>query len=175
MTYSIAPVWKQVTPELGSELQAFWARNGAIGDADRAGQRAAQAVCVGRDDQGAICAVGTALVKVLPRLRQPTFYYRQFFDAAHRGQRQTVPFVNQAKAILQDYNASLPQPESLGVLVELESKLLASRYNTARIPEADFSFIGYSPRGLPLFVSYFEGATLLPPGTIRPSRTGNPQ
>ena len=175
MSFSISPVWKQVTPDVEGELRGFWARSGVLGDADRAGQRAAEAVCIGRDDAGALCAVGTAVVRVLPRLRQPTYYYRQFFDAAHRGQRQTVPFVKQAKAVLQDYNASLPQPESLGVLVELESQLLASRYNTARIPEADFSFIGYSPRGLPLFVSYFEGAKLLPPSSIRPSRTGNLQ
>lgn len=140
---------------------AFWERNHALEGATSARERAAQAVCVGRDGDDAVCAVGTALVKVLPRLRQPAYYYRQFFDAAQRGQRQTVPFMQRAREVLQAYNASLPKPESLGLLVELESKLLASRYT--RASEAGFHFIGYSPRNLPLFVSWFEGATLLPP------------
>ena len=77
----------------------------------------------------------------------------------------TVPFMARVREVLQAYNASLPQPESLGLLVELESKLLASRYT--RASEAGFHFIGYSPRGLPLFASWFEGATLLPPAPIR--------
>jgi hypothetical protein len=173
MSFEVVPVWKQVTPELGAELRGFWQRNGAFGDGPQAELRAAQAVCVGRDAQGAVCAVGTAVVRVLPRLRQPTYYYRQFFDPAQRGQRQTVPFANRAKAVLQDYNAALPKPESLGVLVELESKLLASRYTKAHEADAGYTFIGYSPRGLPLFVSYFQGATLLPP--TRHNRTGKLQ
>ncbi len=161
MSFEVAPVWKQVTPALEAELVAFWARNHVLEDAARARERAAQAACVGRDGDGAVCAVGTAVVKVLPRLRQPAYYYRQFFDASQRGQRQTVPFAHRVREVLQAYNASLARPESLGMLVELESKLLASRYT--RASEAGFHFIGYSPRNLPLFVSWFEGATLLPP------------
>lgn len=163
MALEIIPVWKQVTPELKAELLAFWARNQAISDSAQAGARAEQAVCIARNDAGDVCAVATAVVRVLPRLRQPMYYYRQFFDEASRGQRQAIPFAKQAKQILQDYNAQLPAPESLGVLVEIENGMLASRYNRAYEVEADFTFIGYSPRGLMLRVSYFEGATLLPP------------
>ena len=164
----MVPVWKQVTPELKSELMAFWERTRALGGAAQAQARAEQAACIGRDAEGRVCAVGTATVRVLPRLRQPTYYYRQFFDAAQRGQRQTVPFAGRVREVLQAYNAALPQPESLGLLVELESKLLAARYT--RASEAGFHFIGYSPRGLPLFVSWFEDATLLPPAPLRRGR-----
>jgi hypothetical protein len=156
------PVWKQVTPELRSELVAFWTRNQAFGDAERSG-RADQAVCVGRDQQGEICCVGTAFVVVLPRLQQPMYYHRQFFAESERGQKQTVPFFNRCREVLEAYNASLPAPESIGVLVELESDLLATHYNRAHIPQANSTFIGYSPRGLQLRVSYFEGAVLFPP------------
>jgi len=117
--------------------------------------------------------VGTAVVRVLPRLRQPMYYYRQFFAKELRGQKQTVPFFNRARAILQDYNASLKTPESLGLLMELESPLLAARYNSADGAAAGTTFIGYSPRGLQLRVSYFEGATLLPPVEL-PKRQANP-
>lgn len=167
MTFDITPVWKQVTPELKTELLAFWERNNALGNAAQAAQRADQAVCVSRDDHGELCGVGTAVVRVLPRLRQPMYYYRQFFAEAQRGQRQTKPFAMRAKQILQEYNAALPAPEALGLLVELESKLLATHYKRAHAPEIGFTFIGYSPRGLQLHVSYFEGAVLLPPVPLR--------
>jgi hypothetical protein len=158
----IVPVWKQVTPELKGELLAFWTRNQAVSAGER-NERAEQAVCVGRDEQGELCCVGTAFVLVLPRLQQPMYYFRQFFAESQRGQKQTVPFFNRCRETLQAYNASLSAPESLGVLVELESDLLATYYNRAYIPQAESTFIGYSPRGLQLRVSYFEGATLLPP------------
>lgn len=179
MSFQVLPAWKQVTPALEQELLAFWQRNNAIADASRAAERARQAVCIGRDADGGVCAVGTAVLRTLPRLRQPTYYYRQFFDAAHRGQRQAIPFANQAKAILQAYNAGLERPESLGMLIEVESRQLADRYTLAHEPESGYGFIGYSPRGLVLRVSWFDGATLQPPAPAltksRKHQTHQPQ
>lgn len=159
----LVPVWKQVTPELQAELVAFWAAHKAIAQPDLAAARANQAVCVGRDAHGRIVAVGTAFVRVLQRLRQPMYYYRQFFAPAIRGQGQAIAFFNRARQILQAHNAALPEPECLGVLLELESMMLAKHYDLAYVAAADSTFIGYSPRGLPLRVSYFEGARLLAP------------
>lgn len=178
MSLGIIPVWQQVTPELESELLEFWQRNKAMEDDERARQRAAQAVCIARDGDGALCAVGTATVRILPRLRQPTYYYRQFFDTAQRGKGQAPSFANTAKQILHAYNASLPAPEALGMLIEVENPMLARRFDQALEPVTGYSFIGYSPRGLVLRVSWFDGATLLPPAAIhhkqRKSTTGIP-
>ena len=163
-------VWKQVTPELQAELVAFWTAHKAIAEPDIAAIRARQAVCVGRDGEGRIVAVGTAFVRVLQRMRQPMYYYRQFFAPNVRGLGQAIPFYNRARQILQAHNASLPAPESLGVLLELESMLLAKHYDLAHVASADSTFIGYSPRGLQLRVSYFEGARLLAPVSPAPRR-----
>ena len=113
-------------------------------------------------------------MRVLPRLRQPMYYYRQFFAPEFRGQKQTIPFFNRARRVLEDYNAGLAEPESLGVLVELESPLLATHYTRAYEPMADSTFIGYSPRGLQLRASYFVGARLLPPTSPRRQRRSAP-
>lgn len=166
VTFDVTPVWKQVSPELKAELLEFWKRNHAIGDPARAEQRTAEVVCIARGDDGAICAVSTAVIRVLPRLRQPMYYYRLFFSKSVRGQGQVIPFYNRAREVLQAYNAGLPQPESLGVLLELESRYLDAYYKRAYVPEADSTFIGYSPRGLQLRVSYFEGVRLLPPAPL---------
>lgn len=166
----IIPVWKQVTPELKAELVDFWVRTRAIPDPARAAQRADEVICVGRDADGAICAVATAVVRVLPRLQQPMYYFRVFFAKDVRGQNHLPPFFNRCCDVLQAYNAALPTPESLGVLVEIESRFLASFYKRLYVEEMDCTFIGYSPRGLQLRVTYFKGATLLPRGL--PTRDG---
>lgn len=157
----IIPVWKQVTPELQAELVAFWRDNQAVGP--DAAARAQQAICIARDEHGAVCGVATAQVKVLPRLRQPMYYFRMFFAPGLRGRRQFVPVFRRAKLILQDYNAGLAKPESLGLLLELENIKLGKAYPHAYEADFDATFIGYSPRGLQLRVSYFEGASLMPP------------
>ena len=156
----ITPVWKQVTPELQDELVGFWHHNKVVGQ-DAAG-RAQQAVCIARDEHGAVCGVATAQVKVLPRLLQPMYYYRMFFASGLRGRRQFVPFFRHARQILQEYNAGLAKPESLGLLLELENIKIGKAYPHAYEADFDATFIGYSPRGLQLRVSYFEGARLMP-------------
>lgn len=160
-------VWKELTPEIKEELLGFWKNNKAFGDEEQAARRADQAVCISRDKDGVIDGVATAVVRVLPRLRQPMYYYRHFFAESMRGQKATQPFVTAAKKILEKYNASLDKPEALGVLIELESKVLADNYTKCVESKSDFTFIGYSPRGFQLRVSYFKDAVLLPPVPLR--------
>ena len=167
VTFDVSPVWRQVTPDLKDEVLAFWQQHRAIGDPERARHRADEVVCIARGDDGALCAVSTAVVRVLPRLMQPLYYYRLFFARSVRGQGQVIPFYNHAREVLQAYNAGLAEPESLGVLLELESRYLDAYHKDAYIPEADSTFIGYSPRGLQLRVSYFKGAKLLTPRAAR--------
>jgi hypothetical protein len=150
----------------------MWERHQAVRDPASAANRAEQAVCISRDERGALCGVGTAVIRVLPRLRQPMYYYRQFFAPEVRGQKQTRPFFEAAKATLEAYNANLAAPESLGVLLELQNPQLAARYTMAQSTQT--TFIGYSPRGFQLRVSYFEGATLLPPAVIARRPEGAP-
>lgn len=163
VAFDVVPVWKQVTPELESELLEFWERNRAIGNTELARQRASQAVCIARDADDALCAVSTAVVRVLPRIGEPLYYFRLFFAKSVRGQGQVVPMFNRARAVLQDHNASLPRPESIGMLVELESRHLSAEHRRAHVEEGDSFFIGYSLRGLQLRVSYFKGAVLTNP------------
>lgn len=159
----VASVWRQVSPALVEELTRFWLEHNAIGNAEQAALRARQAVLVARDADGALCGVATAVVRVLPRLRQPLYYYRQFFAPKLRGRYQVLTFFRRAKAVLQAYNATLPRAESLGMLLEIENPQLAGQFRRAHMTHTQATFIGYSPRGLQLRVSYFEGAMLLPP------------
>ena len=169
MKINIVPVWKQVTPELADELVAFWLENQALGDEASARQRTEQAICVARDENGKLQGVSTGVIRVLPRLRQPMYYYRQYFSREMRGRSQLLPFYLQSKQVLQDYNAALKPAESIGILLELGNGKLAAAYAHAYEKAFDVTFIGYSPSGLELRVSYFENAVLLPPVPVRPA------
>ena len=167
MKIEIVPAWKDLSPELAAELVAFWRDQNAIQNETAATRRTEQAVCIARDADGALSGVATAVVKVLPRLRQPMYYYRQFFAKSLRGQHQELVFFRRAKQILQDYNAGLDKAESLGILLEVENAKIAAAYRRAHEPGFDATFIGYSPRGLQLRVSYFDNAVLLAPSPLR--------
>ena len=162
MSLEIVPVWKQVTPELSSELIAMWARNRALPDPTKAAERAAQAVAVGRDTEtGALWGVGTAVLGIVPSFGQPTYLYRQFFDVGARGLKQTMPFLNCIRDTLEAYNASLPKPESVGVMFELQNDALSERCRVLYQEEARAHFIGWSPRGRQLRMMYFKGAKIM--------------
>jgi len=170
----IIPVWREVTPELQAELAAFWLSNKAMADAERANARAKQAVCVLRDENGTLCGVATAMLRILPRLRQPTYYFRMFIAPDYRRQQQALPIFRAACEILEAANAA--KPESLGVLLEVENPDLARIFSHAVGARTGAAFIGYSPRGHQLRVVYFKGAKLFPPAQVarRPVRRAIP-
>ena len=165
MATSVIPVWKKVTPELEAELVAFWTKHKAIGEGDAA-QRAKQVVCIARDEQGELVGVSTAHPRIVPRLRQPMYYYRNFIAEGVRGQKLGREFLETSKLTLQDYDLALSRPLCLGVVVEVENKILAAAHSEAIWP-GDFVFIGYSPKGLTLRVWYFKDAKLFAPAPLK--------
>ena len=166
MAATVSKVWKQVTPELEAELIKFWVANNAIGKEDDAAKRAKQVVCVARDDKGELVGVSTAHPRIVPRLRQPMYYYRNFIAEGARGQQLAPEFLEQTKQALQAYNLGLSKPLCLGMIIELENKSLAGHRNEAQWKEG-FTFIGYSPKGLTLRVWYFEGVRLFAPAPLK--------
>ena len=169
VSLEIVPVWKQVTPELSSGLISMWARNSALPDPTKAAERAQQAVAVGRDtDTGALWGVGTAVLGIVPSCGQPTYLYRQCFDVGARGLKQTVPFLQTIRRTLEAYNASLPKPESVGVMIELQNDDVAKSYQDMYEEEVHAHFIGWSPRGKQLRVMYFKDAKIMLPADAVP-------
>ena len=166
MAATVTQVWKQVSPELEAEIVKFWTESKAIGPYKDPGKRAKQVVCIARDDSGAIVGVSTAHPRIVPRLRQPMYYYRNFIAEGARGQQLAPEFLEQSKQALQKYNLGLSKPLCLGMIIELENKGLAAHRNEAQWKEG-FTFIGYSPKGLTLRVWYFEGVKLFAPARIK--------
>ena len=166
MAANVIQVWKKVSPELEAEIVRFWTDNKAIGEENDAAKRAKQVVCIARDEAGALVGVSTAHPRIVPRLRQPMYYYRNFIAESARGQQLAPAFLEQSKQALQQYNLGLSKPLCLGIIIELENKGLAAHRNEAQWKEG-FTFIGYSPKGLTLRVWYFEGVKLFAPARLK--------
>ncbi len=165
-TYRFESVWQNVSPELQQEILAFWVNNGAVSAADELAARAKQAIIVMRAEDGGIAAVSTAVLEIIPRLQQPLYYYRTFCAVAHRGNGTSMGMMKASQTALHQYNLMLPEPESIGIHIELENALMAKQYPTAHWAQTRFNFIGYSPSGHVVRAYYFPGFTLKP----RPAR-----
>ena len=166
MAAKITTVWKKVTPELEAELLAFWSANNAVGNDADPTKRAKQAVCIARDEKGQLVGVSTAHPRIVPRLRQPMYYYRNFIAEPARGQKLAAAFLEASKKALQEFNLSQSKPLCLGMIIELENKAIAAHRNEAQWKEG-FTFIGYSPKGNVLRVWYFDGIKLFPPAQVK--------
>jgi hypothetical protein len=167
MTFTYDDIWQKITPELAQEIIAFWAEEKALPKDSKPEARAQQAVIAMRDEQGKLCAVSTAVVRVIPRLRQPMYYYRTFCAEKCRNNSTSIPMMKASQQALLDYNLKLEKPESIGVLIEIENNMIATHYNEAYWWQTGFSFIGYSQRGLILRAYYFPGFVLMKPAPIR--------
>ncbi|HEX5757359.1 MAG TPA: hypothetical protein VFY12_13550 [Arenimonas sp.] len=162
-------VWQNVSPALQQEIVDFWIAENALRDPEAARRRARQAVCIARGSDGQLAGLCSVEARVVPRLRQRLYYYRTYVGAAHRGSKLIYPMLLQARQLLQDYNRQLPEPECIGILIEFENKSLGQHFPIAFDDTSKFGFIGYSPRGLDLRVSYFDGVQLQPPEKVQRS------
>ena len=166
MTYHYQNVWKQHSPELITEITDFWIKEHALPKDAQPAKRAEQVVAVMRDENNELVAVSTAFAKVVPRLKQVLYYYRTFCAESHRRNNTSTEMMKFCQNALLEYNLGLQKPEAIVIIIEIESTYVHERYHEAFWPQTSFSFIGYSPRNLPLRVYYFPGFILQTPVQI---------
>ena len=161
--YRFDDVWHKVDDALAEDILAFWRAEAALPAGEDGSVRVKQAVTVMRDADGAIAAISTVIIKRIPRLQQPLYYYRTFCAERHRGRRTMLDMLGHSHDTLRAFCAAQETPEAIGMLIELESPMLSGRYDEAQNTETGFCFIGKSQRGNNLFVRYFPGFKLQAP------------
>jgi hypothetical protein len=167
VTHKIETVWLRTTPELEKEIADFWVAEKALPGPGAAAERTKQAVCIARGDGGELIAVCSAEPRFVPRLRQLLYNYRTFVAAAHRGSKLVYPMMLAARKALQEHTLALPKPVCIGMVIEFENQGLGQAYRMAFDEASRFSFLGYSPKGLDMRVSYFDGIDLQGPDDVR--------
>lgn len=161
--YRFENTWQNVNERLCAEIVAFWKAESALPADEDGTERAKQAVTVMRDADGSIAAISTVIIKRIPRLQQPLYYYRTFCAERHRGRRTMLDMLSHSQDTLRAFCAAQETPEAIGMLLELENPMLSARYDEAQNTETGFCFIGKSPRGNNLLVRYFPGFKLQAP------------
>ena len=166
MSYHYINVWKKISPELSAEIIKFWTDEKALPKDAQPTKRVEQVVMIMRDDNNNIVAVSTVFAQIIPRLKQTLYYYRTFCAEQHRRKNTSIDMMKACQQALLEYNQGLDKPEAIGIILEIESKYIHERYPEAFWQQTSFSFIGYSPRNLPLRVYYFPEFKLQPPVRI---------
>jgi hypothetical protein len=169
MAVELFPVWNAVSPELQAELAAFWLENGAMKDETQAVERASEVACVARDG-GRLVGISTAYARIVPMLRQPMYYYRNYIAPGHRSQALSIPFINRSFDEIERQELAKPLPTCLGLIVSLENRRLAQHYDEAYWPQSQFAYAGISTDGFVLRVRYFQGVRLPPPAPLARKR-----
>ena len=169
MDYTIGPVWQNVDAALEQELVDFWIAEKVFATEGPARARAGEVVCVGRAPDGKIAGVCSVVPRILPRLRERMYYYRSYVRAADRKQGLALQVLKSGKEPLQGFQAALPKPRVIGIVLEIENRAVAAYHNEAFWRLTGYTFIGYSPRGFDMRVQYFDGARLQ---RLRPAAGG---
>lgn len=166
MAYQYQNVWKNHTPELIAEISEFWTREKALTKDSQPNKRAQHVVIVMRDDNNAIAGVSTAIVKVIPRLRQQLYQYRYFCAEKHRSSETNLGLLQASQNALLEFNKGLEKHHAIGMIIEVENKNIQSIFTEASCSKTGFSFMGFSPRKLPIRIHYFPGFKLQAPAIL---------
>lgn len=160
-SFTFVEHWQKDDPAHGDAVLQFWEREGALAADAKAQDRLRQVVLDARDADGRVAGVSTAVPITLPRLGQPTYYFRCFVGKDWRKSRLVLHLLQRTCDVLEDFARQHNFP-CIGVILELENARFGEALQRAWWPSTGFVFIGKSQRGLDLRVRYFRGAKLKP-------------
>ncbi|HMM56293.1 MAG TPA: hypothetical protein PKD77_01705 [Rudaea sp.] len=160
-SFTFVEHWQKDCPDDAEAVLAFWKRENAINDEASAKKRLGEIVLHARDATGAIAGVSTAVPITLPRLGQPTYYFRCFVGKDWRKSRLVLQLLRRTCETLEAFARTHNFP-CIGVILEMENARFGEALQRAWWPSTGFVFIGKSQRGLDLRVGYFRGAKLKP-------------
>jgi hypothetical protein len=165
MAPELIPVWNAITPELQAELSTFWIEQKAMLDEAKAVDRASQVVCIARDE-GRIVGVSTAFARIVPLLRQPMYYYRNYIAPEYRNHGLSIPFITTRFDEIERQELAKDKPTCLGLIVSLQNERLSKHYDQAYWWQSKFVYAGISRDEQVTRVRYFKGARLPPPAPL---------
>ena len=162
-SFTFVEHWQKGDTANADAVLQFWEREGALATDAKPQERLRQVVLDARDADGRVAGVSTAVPITLPRLGQPTYYFRCFIGKNWRKSRLVLHLLRRTYDALEDFARQHNFP-CVGVVLELENTRFGEVLQQAQWPATakGFVFIGKSQRGLDLRVRYFRGAKLKP-------------
>lgn len=145
--------------ELDSELLAFWDAHGAL-PPGAARARLEQVVCVLRDGEGGLAAVGSVIEEDVPELGGRRFWIYRTLAPTAAARAALDHMVLLARRRLEKERTGR-SGEPLGICVRITDRGVMERRNEPVWPVSGLTFLGYTAAGAQLRVIYFEDAKIV--------------
>jgi hypothetical protein len=154
----------RVDAALTDELVAFWSTRGALSK-EQALERAPQAVCLLRGDDGRIVGVNTVVkARVEPLGRRRFWLYRRLLDPAADDQVHHDMLSAAFDALEAEFEEQLARggeaDDPMGLCLLLDDRAFATRNDEIVWPASSMMYAGYLPDRRQVRIRYFTNAAL---------------
>ncbi len=159
--YRLHNAWQSIDDALGEEVIDFWQRHGALPSADIARQRLAEIVLLARAGDETLAAVSSVKVRAHPGLGHKFYSFRCFVAPDHRRSLLAARLICGAFDFFDQKFRAGANPDVIGMIAEVENRVLNREHNQAIWPHSGFVFVGYDSAGRHVRVRYFQGARIV--------------
>ncbi len=158
--YELYNVWIQKTPELRKEIIDFWIEEKALPSVEAAEKRVEQVILVARDKNSRIAAISSIYEKFSNQLENFFYFYRTYIRKDARNSKLSIYMLRTARDFLEEKFINRVKTRAIGMIVEIENKMLQTYKNEAVWPHTKFVYIGKNERGDHVRVYYFRDARI---------------
>ena len=158
--YEFYNVWIQKTPELKKEIIDFWIKEKALPSVEAAQKRMEEVALITRDKNGNIVAVSSVYEKFSNQLENFFYFYRNYIAPAARRSNLSIAMLLTVRDFLEENFINRTKTRSIGMIVEVENKILQTYKNEAIWPHTKFVYIGKNEKGDHVRVYYFKDAKI---------------
>ena len=135
----------------------LWTSEGALTQSE-AERRVSEVVAVAHDGRGDLAGATTVYLAHNDQLGMDLWHYRVYVAEAHRRRGVLLQLSLVTRDELQRRFVSGEDTRAAGILAEVQSGVLMSRFDDAVAMPHDYTYIGMSARGDHVRVHYFPGA-----------------
>lgn len=155
ITYRAA--WRKNDPELERDALTFWdSKKKLLPQNADANKRVKQLCAVAYRDEKPV-GVSTVSIEFVPQLRLRMAVYRCSVAIGMRRKPLSWTITDFSREVLEEWSLAHPEEKCMGLLAVLQAREFVERYPMVTGP-ANMTFIGVTPQGFPVRVSWFKHA-----------------
>ena len=164
----LRPAWRLSDPAIERDAEIFWKREGVLGPRADVPKRLSE-LCMAAYVDGEVVGLTSAAIQQIDSLRCKLAMFRCAVARTIRSQRVASQLTLATRDLLEAWSRDNPDEEVLGFGCIVQSRVLVENHRWAVWPDNHLAFVGYTPRGYPMRVYWFQHAKIAPywPGITR--------
>lgn len=161
--------WRKADPDLMRDAKTFWQSSRYLPKNVDPEERATELCAVAYRDEEPV-GVSTATIEMVERLRCRMALYRCAVKIGLRRTPLSWTITEYSRDALERWSIENPGEKVMGLVAVMQSRELILRYPEVVAPAANLVFMGFSPAGFPIRVSWFKHATIPAEWPPRPTK-----